>query len=235
MANRLEEASRAKTLQDSQARGRSVERLIGSVAGHAADGPLTSSSVKGDEAERAATAAVVAEVTSAARALESAPGFPRSFVERVRAATGWLGAERVDDLRHAILLLQRQAASDLEPPMAARGWPRRVLKIGVRRLVGWYLRFLGQRIGALGQATARLGLAVAERVERLGAEQAAARAELDALRARMARLEETSGTGDDAQAPAAARDELDALRARVARLEDTLGVAHEAPVLSTGR
>jgi hypothetical protein len=134
---------------------------------------------------------VAAEVAASARALEVDPAFPRPYVERVRAATGWLGVAdpAPDDVRHAALLLHRQAAVGLEPPMAARDPLRRAVKQLVRRLVGWYVRFLAAQVGALGQASARLGLAVATRTERLQANQAADRAELEALRERVARLE----------------------------------------------
>ncbi|HLF41131.1 MAG TPA: hypothetical protein VI854_06605, partial [Acidimicrobiia bacterium] len=74
---------------------------------------------------------------------------------------------------------------------------RRLVKYTVRRLVGWYVRFLGQQVSAIGQASSRLGLAVAGRVEQLEADQAAGRQEL--------------------------LDELAALRRRVAELEARLG------------
>ena len=140
-------------------------------------------------------AGVAAEVAASAHAAEAEPGFPRPYVERVRAATGWLGVAdpAPDDVRHAALLLHRQAAVGLEPPMAARDPLRRAVKQLVRRLVGWYVRFLAAQVGALGQASARLGLAVATRTERLQAAQAADRAalqgELEVLRERVARLE----------------------------------------------
>jgi hypothetical protein len=136
---------------------------------------------------------VVDEVVGEARALEAEPGFPRGVIERVRVATAWLSVEAPapDDVRHAALLLHRQAGVDLEPPLAARGRPQRLVKQVVRRLVGWYVRFLGQQVAALGQATARLGLAVAERTERLQAEAAADRA------ATSARLDNLSARIDD--------------------------------------
>jgi hypothetical protein len=140
-------------------------------------------------------AEVAAEVAAEARALEDEPGFPRPFVERVRGATAWLGvdAPAPGDVRHAALLLHRQASVDLEPPIVARDPLRRVVKHLVRRLVGWYVRFVGAQVNALGHATARLGLAVAERTECLQAGQAADRAELQAalesLEARVADLE----------------------------------------------
>jgi len=134
---------------------------------------------------------ISAEVTAAARAAEADPGFPHGYVERVRAATRWLGVNEgaAGDVRFAALVLDRQARVELEPPMGARDLPRRLLKGAVRRMVGWYVRFLGQQVAALGQAAARLGLAVAERTERLGADQAGLSAELAALRARVERLE----------------------------------------------
>ena len=144
-------------------------------------------------------ATVVDEITTKARELESDPSFPRPYVEQVRAAVGWLGAgdSGPDDVRHAALLLSRQAQIDLEPPMAATGRARRLVKYLVRRLVGWYVRFLGQQVSALGQASSRLGLAVAGRVERLEADQASDRQEildeLAVLRARVAELEARLG------------------------------------------
>jgi hypothetical protein len=144
-------------------------------------------------------AAVVDEVVAEARSLEAAPGFPRRVVEKVRAATAMLavgelavGGSAPDNLRQAALLLHRQAEAPLEPAMGGRRVDR-LIKHVVARLVGWYVRFLAHQVAALGQATARLGLAVAERTERLQAEEAAHRAEVDQrledLSARVARME----------------------------------------------
>jgi hypothetical protein len=135
--------------------------------------------------------AVAGEVTAAALAAEAAPGFPREAIERVRTATAWLGAtgSADDDIRHAALVLSRQAAVDLAPPGTGRSPARRMVKRLVDRVLGWYFRFMAGQLAALGQAASRLGLAAARRVERLEAEQAATRVELEALRARLARLE----------------------------------------------
>lgn len=145
------------------------------------------------------------EVTARAEALAGEPGFPAGYVEEVRAATGWLAADPEDapggsarpDVRRAALVLDRQAAVSLEPPMTAADLPRRLLKQLVRRLVGWYVRFLGQQVAALGQASSRLGLAVAARIERLEADEAAEhtalRSEVAALRQRVADLEARLG------------------------------------------
>jgi hypothetical protein len=144
-------------------------------------------------------AVVVDEVVAEARSLEAAPGFPRRVVEKVRAATVMLavgepavGGSGPDNLRQAALLLCRQAEAPLEPALGGRRVDRLVKQV-VARLVGWYVRFLAHQVAALGQATARLGLAVAERTERLQADEAAHRAEveqrLEDLSARVARME----------------------------------------------
>jgi hypothetical protein len=98
-----------------------------------------------------------------------------------------------DDVRSAALLLEQEAVIDVDVPVASRTLPQRLVKQMVRKLVGWYVRFLGHQVGVLGQATARLGLAVAERLDRMEAEQGAERAvmaaEIAALQARVAELE----------------------------------------------
>lgn len=138
---------------------------------------------------------VVDEVVAEARARQASPDFPHETVARILVATGWLSAAEPDsdDVRFAALILQRQAGVDVEPPLGARSWPQRLAKRVVRRLVGWYVRFLAQQISALGQAAARLGLAVVRRTEALEAQAAADRASverrLEDLSDRLARLE----------------------------------------------
>jgi hypothetical protein len=150
-------------------------------------------------------AAVVDDVVAEARSLEAAPEFPRRVVEKVRAATAMLGVGTLavgdpavggsgpDDVRQAALLLCRQAEAPLEPALGGRRRVDRLVKQVVARLVGWYVRFLASQVAALGQATARLGLAVAERTERLQADEAAHRADveqrLEDLSARVTRME----------------------------------------------
>lgn len=152
---------------------------------------------------------VVEEVRAQARALEATAGFPRPLAERARATTAWMGTGDAagDDVRFTAHLLSRQATRHLEPPAIAGAGLRRLVKLAVRGLVGWYGRFLCQHIGAVGQAFARLGLAVADRVERLEAGQArerdALRAEVEELRTRVAGLEAALSRAD--QAPPSAR------------------------------
>lgn len=138
---------------------------------------------------------VIEEVRAQARTLETSSAFPRQLAERVRAAASWMGTgdTATDDVRFSALLLSRQATRHLEPPAIPGRGVRRVVKQAVRGLVGWYGRYLCQHVAAVGQAFSRLGLAVADRVDRLEAGQArdrdALQAELDTLRARVASLE----------------------------------------------
>jgi len=143
----------------------------------------------------AAPDALAGEVIAEAERLAAAPDFPAEYVARVRTAAARLAVSEGDrdDVRSAALLLEQQAVIDVEVPVASRTLPQRLVKQVVRKLVGWYVRFLGHQVGILGQATARFALVVAERLDRLEAAQAAAAAaqaaEIAALEARVAELE----------------------------------------------
>ena len=145
-----------------------------------------------------ATVSLADEVKAEAGRLAAEAGFPAAYLARVRTAAGRLGVTEGgrDDVRSAALLLEQQAVIDVEVPVASRTLPQRLVKQVVRKLVGFALRFLGHQVGILGQATARLGLAVAERLDRMEAEQSAERAvmaaEIAALSARVAELEARS-------------------------------------------
>lgn len=151
-------------------------------------------------------AAAVDEIVVEARALEAAPDFPREAIEAVRAATSWMAAEATPgDVRQAAQLVVHQAGVAVEPQLWSPGPVRRLVKQVVHRLIGWYVRVLAQQVKALGEATARLGLAVAERTERLQSEAASDRAalsaRLDGLSDRLARLEALAGAGEGGAGP----------------------------------
>jgi hypothetical protein len=135
------------------------------------------------------------EVRAEAERLAAEPGFPSAYLARVRTAAARLAVTEgvQDDVRCAALLLEQQAVIDVEAPVASRTLPQRLVKQVVRKLVGWYVRFLGHQVGILGQATARFALVVAERLDRIEAAEAAAHAaqaaEISALQARVAALE----------------------------------------------
>jgi hypothetical protein len=145
-----------------------------------------------------ATLSLAGEVRAEAERLAAEPGFPADYLARVRAAAARLAVTEGDrdDVRNAALLLEHQAVVDVDVPVASRTMPQRLLKQVVRKLVGWYIRYLGHQVGILGQATARFALVVAERLDRLeaaqSAERAAMAAEIAALQARVAELEARS-------------------------------------------
>ena len=150
------------------------------------------------ETPAGATVTVADEVRAEAERLAASPGFPAAYAARVRAAAGRLAVTEGgrDDVRSAALLLEQQAVIDVEAPVVSRSLPQRLVKLVVRKLVGWYVRFLGHQVGILGQATGRFALVVAERLDRLeaaqSAERAATEARIAALEARVAELEARS-------------------------------------------
>jgi len=147
------------------------------------------------EVSSAAPNGLAGEVTAEAERLAASADFPAEYLARVRTAAARLAVTEGDrdDVRSAALLLEQQAVIEVEVPVASRTLPQRLVKQVVRKLIGWYVRFLGHQVGILGQATARFALVVAERLDRLEAAQAAATAaqaaEIAALEARVAELE----------------------------------------------
>jgi hypothetical protein len=141
---------------------------------------------------------VADEVRAEAGRLAAEASFPAAYLARARTAAARLAVTEGDrdDVRSAALLLEQQAVIEVDVPVAGRALPQRLVKQVVRKLIGWYVRFLGHQVGVLGQAAARLGLTVAERLDRMEAEQKAERevmaAEIARLQARVAELEARS-------------------------------------------
>lgn len=126
------------------------------------------------------------EIVAAAEArTKSDPDFPAGKVQRIRAAAARLAASefRPDDLRHGALLLERQANIDLQVPTASRVPGVSLIKRVLKKLMIWYLRFLGHQISAFGQATARFGVTVANRVDALDTDVAELRRRVEAIEA----------------------------------------------------
>jgi hypothetical protein len=128
-------------------------------------------------------AGLAREVADAAAAREAESAFPEARIARIRAAAGRLAASefRPDDLRHAALLLERQATLDLQVPTASRVPGVALVKRALKKLMIWYLRFLGHQITSFGQATARFGVTVANRVDGLEDEVAELRKRVERL------------------------------------------------------
>ena len=77
--------------------------------------------------------------------------------------------------------MERQATIDLQVPTASRVPGVSLVKRSLKKLMIWYLRFLGHQISAFGQATARFGVTVANRVDALDADVAELRTRVEAL------------------------------------------------------
>jgi len=128
-------------------------------------------------------ASLAEEIAAAAAARAESADFPATKVQRFRAAASRLAASefRPDDLRHGALLLERSATIDLQVPTASRVPGVSLFKRALKKLMIWYLRFLGHQISAFGQATARFGVTVANRVDALDADVAELRDRVEAL------------------------------------------------------
>lgn len=119
-------------------------------------------------------------------------GADAAYLARVRGALARLGARADGDdqgLGAALADLEDAAAIDVEVPVASARREVELAKRGARKLVRWYLRYLAEQVTALGQATTRLGVALAGRVDRLDDTTAGLVAEVAGLRDRLERLE----------------------------------------------
>lgn len=117
------------------------------------------------------------------------------YVAQVRDAVRRLGRRPAGDaaLADALEDLGVVAAIDADIPVRSpRPLLRRVKQV-VKALVGWYLRYLAAQTTALGQATVRLGSALAERIDGLDAADESLRVDVARLGRRVDELEERSG------------------------------------------
>ena len=99
------------------------------------------------------------------------------------------------DLLRAVGQVEVHVGIDLDVPVDSRIPAVRYVKLVIKKLMTWYLRFIGYQISALGHSVASLGQAVAERVETIETDTVEARKELAQLKRRVAALEERLGTG----------------------------------------
>ncbi len=130
--------------------------------------------------------AVVQDIESAARAVRG-----DGELDRIRAATARLGATDIDpdDPRAALALLESQVEVDVDVPTASRMVGVAFVKRAIKRLVGWYLGYIGHQVTLAGQAMVRLGTTLVDRTESLERSVAANSRAIEELDARLARLE----------------------------------------------
>ena len=97
------------------------------------------------------------------------------------------------DARRALAEVRFRARIDVDVPTASRRRRETWLKSAVKRLVRWYLSYLGDQVSVLGAAITRLGEAIVQRTE--ATEQATQRlsSRVDGLEERVAGLERRGG------------------------------------------
>ncbi|HEU5001809.1 MAG TPA: hypothetical protein VFW71_03395 [Actinomycetota bacterium] len=135
-----------------------------------------------------------------AEALAAQPSFPAAYVARVRAAV-----RRLDpfppmpmDIPQALALVTQEARIDVDVPLRTRRRGARVAKLAVKRLTAFYLAYVAEQVGDLGQALVHLGSALADRVDGVEADLGSTQAELADLRRRLAALEGSAKAGPPA-------------------------------------
>jgi hypothetical protein len=128
-------------------------------------------------------------VTAAERRLATiAPG----FLEQVRDAAGRLAPRYLDgsDARAALATVEDLALIDLDAPTGSRLPLVPLLKKAIKRLIIWYLSYLGRQLSGFGQAVAHLGGILVDRTERLEGITGSLQGDVARLADRVAQLEE---------------------------------------------
>jgi hypothetical protein len=115
-----------------------------------------------------------------------APGYLQHARERA-ASLGLQEGARAE-VAAALEDIDAAAGFKVDSPVIAGSAPARAVKVGVRRLVGWYIRQLAERLEAFAHAVSRLGVSLSRSSEEL-------EARLAQLEERMNRLEE-EGSSD---------------------------------------
>jgi hypothetical protein len=133
------------------------------------------------------------EAAAEARLAALAPG----YLEQVRTAARRLSLNpsSTSDARAALEAVDEFAIIDLDVPTMSRKPIGRFAKKAVKRLISWYLRYLGAQISALGQSVAHLGTCLLDRTERLEEQAAGLRADVERLKTRIDQMERGGPVG----------------------------------------
>lgn len=145
-----------------------------------------------------------AEVTE----LEAGPAYPAAYLDRVRVAV-----RRLDpfppfpmDVPQALALVTQQARVDVDVPLRTRRPGAKAAKMAIKRLTAFYLAYVADQVGDLGQALVHLGTALAVRVEEVEDELAGLRGSTEARLAELARRVAELETSQHEAKPAGAAD-----------------------------
>jgi hypothetical protein len=122
-----------------------------------------------------------------ARLERLAPG----YLERVRRAASELAVADpdADDARAALDAVDHFGQIDLDVPTASRLPGVALLKTMIKRLIGWYLGFLGRQLKTFAQAVTNLADILVERNEELTRVSSELQVEVERLSERVDRLE----------------------------------------------
>lgn len=133
------------------------------------------------------------------------------YLEKVRLATRRLSSREPspEDLRQVAQALRDVSSFDVEVPTASQHKEWELVKVGVKRLSVWYMRYLAQQLNEFGTRVSRLGDSLVLRTERLEGATDELEARIGAAEERLARLEghaagddRASGRTDEAKAGA---------------------------------
>ena len=136
----------------------------------------------------------LAERVAAAEARLSAmaPG----YVNRVRQAAGRLEPRDAlgTDARATLVTVDELSVLDLDAPTTSQTRTAQLIKTAVKRLVSWYLAYIGQQLSGFGRVIGHLAAILLDRTERLEHGVADLEARVARLSERVDRLEQ-GGTG----------------------------------------
>jgi hypothetical protein len=96
----------------------------------------------------------------------------------------------VIDVVTALADVEDTALVDIEVPILSSRRSVRAVKLGVRKLVAWYLRYLTQQVTAFHAAVSRFGAVLVERTDQIEESTATLARDLHDLAQRVERLEE---------------------------------------------
>jgi hypothetical protein len=118
------------------------------------------------------------------------------YIEKVRKAASRLRAYETnpEDIRGALQSVRTVASFNVEVPVISPRREVQLVKTGVKRLSGWYMRYLSAQLNAFAGTVVRLGETMASRVEELERSNDDLTARVGAVEARLSRLEPKTGT-----------------------------------------